>query len=94
MFTFWPKTNRDVGMLLKDMVIPPQVVDYFSHAFRHGDVNATHHERSLDLLCQSTPPWDARFGICGRKLSIRDGTKVKFDKNEYTTGAKDAGEFV
>lgn len=25
--TLWPKTNGDVGMLLEDMVIPPNVVD-------------------------------------------------------------------
>jgi hypothetical protein len=30
----------------------------------------------------------------GRKLSVRDGTKVKLDKNEHATGAKDTGEFA
>jgi hypothetical protein len=49
--TFGPKTNRDVGMLLEDMVTTPQVVDKFSHAFRHSGVNATHRERSLNLFC-------------------------------------------
>ena len=46
--TFWPKANGDVGMLLEDMVIRPQVVYKFSHAFRHSGVDATHLERSLN----------------------------------------------
>jgi hypothetical protein len=30
----------------------------------------------------------------GRILSVRDGTKVKLDKNEHATGAKDTREFA
>jgi hypothetical protein len=48
----------------------------------------------LNFFRHGTPTGDARFSMGGRKLSVRDGTKVKLDKNEHATGPKDAGEFA
>jgi len=81
-------------MLFEDMVIPPEIMDEFSHAFRHRRINATHCERALNFFRHGTPTGDARFSIGGRKLSVRDRTKVKLDKNEHATGPKDASEFA
>ena len=81
-------------MLFENMVIPPEIMDEFSHALRHRRINATQRERALNFFRHSTPSGDARFSMGGRKLSVRDGTKVKLDKNEDATGAKDTGEFA
>jgi hypothetical protein len=78
-------------MLLVDLVIPPEVVDDFTHAFRHRRIDATHHERALDFFRQSTPSGDSRFRVGGRKLAVCDGSEVKLDEDEHATGAQDAG---
>jgi hypothetical protein len=92
--TFWPKPNGDVGMLLEDMVIALQIMDEFSHAFRHRRINATLPERALNLFCHSTPTGDSRFSVGGRELAVRDGTKVTLDKDEHATRTEDAGELA
>ena len=92
--TFWPKPDGDVSVLFVDLVIPPKVKDEFTHACRHGRINATHRERTFNFFRHSAPTGDARFSRGGRKLAVRDGMKVKLDKNEYATGAKDASEFA
>jgi hypothetical protein len=92
--TFWPKSNRNVGMLLVDLVIPPNIVNEFSHASGNHHINATQRERALYFLGESTPARDPWFSMARCKLSICDWTKVEFDENKDATGAKDAGEFV
>jgi len=57
--TLRPKTNGDVGMLLEDMVIPSEIMDEFSHAFRNHRINATLPERALNSFCHSTPAGDS-----------------------------------
>jgi len=81
-------------VLFVDLVIPPKVMDQFPHACRHRRINATHRERTFNFFRHGTPAGDARFSRGGRKLAVRDGMKVKLDKNEYATGAKDASEFA
>lgn len=81
-------------MLFVDLVIRLKVLDEFPHACRHRRINATHRERTFNFFCHGTPTGDARFSRRGRKLAVRDRMKVKLDKNEYATGAKDASEFA
>lgn len=69
-------------------------MDEFPHACRHGRINATHRERTFNFFRHGAPTGDARFSGGGRKLAVRDRMKVKLDKNEYATGAKDASEFA
>lgn len=56
--TFWPKANRDVGMLLVDLVIPPNIMDEFSHDSWYRHINATQSERAQSFLGKSTPARD------------------------------------
>jgi len=46
-------------MLFENMVIPPEIMDEFSHAFRHRRINATQRERALNFFGHSAPPGDA-----------------------------------
>lgn len=92
--TIWPKPDGDVSVLFVDLIIPPKVMDEFAHACRHRRIDATHRERTFNFFCHGTPTGDSGFSRGGRKLAVRDRVKVKLDKNEYATGAKDASEFA